>query len=236
MADEFSSLAESALSLASSNGADSADVLISRSAATSIDVRERKLEQAESEESTELGLRVFVGNKQACVATSDFSRTSLQAVAERAVAMANVAPEDPYAGLAPSSDLSQSVDHSELDLFDENPPLSPEQLYELAARSEKSAAEVSGVSQVQSASAVRSQTDIFLAASNGFSGGMRRSGYSVYAVAIAGEGLAMERDSAGESRVHFSDLPDPEDIGRLAGTRAVSMLGVQTKTKHTQHS
>ena len=41
MADEFSSLAESALSLASLNGADSADVLISRSAATSIDVRER---------------------------------------------------------------------------------------------------------------------------------------------------------------------------------------------------
>ena len=35
----------------------------------------------------------------------------------------------------------------------------------------------------------------------------------------------MERDSAGESRVHFSDLPDPEDIGRLAGARAVSMLG-----------
>ena len=60
-----------------------------------------------------------------------------------------------------------------------------------------------------------------LAATNGFSGGYGRTGHSIQAVAICGEGTAMERDYAFESRAHRADLPDPEAIGRLAGERAV---------------
>ena len=37
----------------------------------------------------------------------------------------------------------------------------------------------------------------------------------------------MERDWAGESRIHASDMPSPEDIGRLAGERAIGRRGAK---------
>ena len=64
-----------------------------------------------------------------------------------------------------------------------------------------------------------------LAATNGFSGGYARTGHSLQAVAICGEGTAMERDYAFESRSHRADLPDPAEVGRLAGERAAARAG-----------
>jgi PmbA protein len=44
-------------------------------------------------------------------------------------------------------------------------------------------------------------------------------------VAICGEGTAMERDYAFESRAHRAELPDPAGIGRLAGERTAARAG-----------
>ena len=51
-------------------------------------------------ESGDLGLRVFVGRKQAVVSATDRGRDTLRELVERAVAMATLAPEDEFCGLA----------------------------------------------------------------------------------------------------------------------------------------
>ena len=52
-------------------GADQADALARDGSATSIGVRAGKLEEAERSEGVEIGLRVLVGQRQACVSSSD---------------------------------------------------------------------------------------------------------------------------------------------------------------------
>src|SRR5258708_37575649 len=81
-------------------GADAAEAVGAERRALSISVRLGELEEVEREESRDLGLRVFVGRRQASVSGSDVSAEARAKLVERAVAMARLAPEDPYAGLA----------------------------------------------------------------------------------------------------------------------------------------
>ena len=184
------------------------------------------METAERSESTEIGLRVLVGKRQATVASSDLSRATMAEMADRAVAMAKLAPEDPHLGLADADALATVRDADGLDLMDDR-ELSPSELEALALASEAAAAGVSGVTQVQSASAGQTLRHIHLAASNGFSGGYSRSSHGRSATAISGEGLGMERDYCGEVRTHLEELPSAEEIGQLAGERAAARAGAK---------
>ncbi|MDQ2094526.1 TldD/PmbA family protein [Rhodalgimonas zhirmunskyi] len=224
---ELEPLANAALVAARRAGADAADAMALSGTSIAIDVRGGTLEQAERSEGTDLGLRVFVGKRQAVVSSSDTRPETLYAMAERAVAMAREAPEDPYIGLADPEQLVTDWDADSLELCDPTPEPAPIALEEDARRAEAATLAVAGVSQVQSASAGYSRRTVWLAATNGFSGGYARSDRSLYAVAIAGEGLGMERDHDGDSRIFQSDLRSAEDIGRCAGERAVAALGAR---------
>ena len=225
MAD-LEKLARMALDAAKSAGADQADVVAIASDSLSIEVLDAKLEHAERAEDTDIGLRVLVGRKQAVIASSDLRESALATMADRAVAMARVAPDDPYCGLADPDQLATQWDLDALDLAD-NAEAAPAALQDVALEAEAAAAAVPGVSKVQSAGAGWSGTDIWLAASNGFSAGYRRTGWSTSAVAISGEGLGMERDYCGESRTYQADLPGASEIGTLAGERAVARAGAR---------
>ncbi|MFN4100310.1 MAG: PmbA/TldA family metallopeptidase, partial [Pararhodobacter sp.] len=86
-------LAHALLDAARKAGADAADALVIEGTSVSIDVREGRLEHAERAEGLDLGLRVLVGRRQACVSSSDAKPETLAMMAERAVAMAREAPE-----------------------------------------------------------------------------------------------------------------------------------------------
>ncbi len=225
MTRTLAQLSEQALAAALNAGADSADCLVVSGTSVSIEARAGALEHAERSEGVDLGLRVFVGQRQACVSVSDTSTATIQHMAQRSVAMAKVAPEDPTCGLAEPDQLIEKWDAGRLDLVDSDPRPSPKDLEVLALEAEASALSVKGVSQVQVAGAGYSDTEIFLAATNGFRGGYRRSGFSVSCVAISGDGLSMERDYYGESRSHLAEVPEAGEIGRLAGDRAVARAG-----------
>ena len=218
-------LAEALLQAATKAGADAADALVVAGTSLSVDVRGGVLELAERAESADIGLRVLIGRRQASVASSDTRPETLTAMAERATAMAREAPEDPTAGLADPDQLSQVRDGSGLDLHDPLTEPLPAALEEDARRAEAAALAVRGVSQVQSASGGYGSNRIWLAATNGFSGGYARSARGLSVVAISGEGTMMERDHHGESRVFQADLPDAVGIGRLAGERAAARAG-----------
>ncbi|MEM9318096.1 MAG: metallopeptidase TldD-related protein [Pseudomonadota bacterium] len=226
MSADLPALTDALLSAAKSAGADAADAIAVTAQSVSVDVLEGALESAESAEATEIGLRVLVGLRQATVASSDLTQATMAEMAERAVAMARLAPEDPHLGLADASQLSAKRDAVGLDLTDEA-KLDPAELEEQALATETAAAAVPGVAKVQSASAGQTRRDIFLAASNGFSGGYARTSHGRSAVAISGEGLGMERDYNGESRAHLADLPGAEEIGRIAGERAAARAGAR---------
>jgi len=226
MTRSLETLTGALLAAAKRAGADAADAIAVDGIATSIDIRAGKLEQAERSEGVELGLRVLIGQRQACVSVSDTSEASIRAVAERAVAMAREAPEDKYAGLVDPSQLAKSWDMATLDLCDPSPEASAAALEDDARRAEAAAMGVAGITQVE-ASASQSRRQIHMAASNGFAGGYARSSRSLSAVAFTNSGTGMERDWAAEGRIYAADLPSAEEIGALAAARALDRVGAR---------
>ncbi|WP_238365158.1 TldD/PmbA family protein [Mesobacterium pallidum] len=214
-------LTQALLSAAKRAGADAADAIAVSASSISIDIRHGALEQAERSEGTDLGLRVLIGRRQACVSASDTRDETIAEMAARAVAMAREAPEDPYAGLAEPGDVVRNGTAEGLDLCDPAEEPAPATLQDMAVRAEAAALENAGVSQVQSASAGYGAREFHMAATNGFSGGYARTSTSVSCVAISGEGLGMERDYDGDSRIYATDLRSPEEIGARAAERAV---------------
>lgn len=227
MTRSLEELSQDLLTAAKAAGADAADAMAVTGTSINIDVRNGVLEQAERSEGTDIGLRVFVGRRQANVSASDTRPATLQAMAERAVAMAKEAPEDPYVGLADADQLASSWDLAALELADPSAEPDPATLEEDARRAEAAAAAVEGVSQVQSSSAAYGHREIQLAASNGFSGGYTRTDRATSCVAISGTGTGMERDYDGDMRIFQADLRSPEDIGRTAAERCVERVGAR---------
>jgi len=209
------------LKWAKAAGADSADALYVNGESISVAQRMGKREKLESSEGRDLGLRVFVGQRQAFVSSTDFSPASLRVLASRAVDMARAVPEDPVCGIAPEELLARSW--PDLDLSDKSRP-SARALLAMAAEAEDAARAVKGVTNSEGAEASWGRTSVMLAASNGFSGGYRRSGYSLSCAVLGGEGTGMERDYEWSSAVHLEDLMSASTVGRNAGKFVVRRL------------
>jgi PmbA protein len=178
------------------------------------------IEQLERSEGVDLGLRVFLGNRVAIVSGTDASRAGFAALAERAVAMARVVPEDSFATLLdapapPSADALELHDDAEPDA---------EALLARAALAEEAAMAVPGVSNSEGASAGWSRATRSLATSRGFFGEYARGSHSVSATALAGAGTDMQRDYDYASAAFLGDLDDAAAIGRRAGEQAVARL------------
>ncbi len=183
-------------------------------------MREGAVEESERSEGDDVGLRAFVGRRQAVVSTNDVN-ANVAELAERAVAMAKAAPEDPFAGLADPARLARDV--PDLDLLDPDLP-TVALLEERAQRAERAGLAVKGVTKSGGASASAGIGGMVLVTSHGFRGAYLSSGQSVSMTAIAGEGTAMERDYDYSSTLHGADLDPPEKIGRTAGERTVERL------------
>jgi PmbA protein len=202
-------------------GADAADALYIEGVSSSVSYRLGKLEDVERAESYDLGLRVFVGQRVAFVSTSDFSSAALAALPGRAVAMARLAPEDKFAGLAPTDRLARDI--PALDLEDPAEP-SAERLIELARETEGAALAVKGVTNSEGGGASFSRHAVALATSTGFYGRYAATSHGIGVAVLAGEGTGMERDYDQASARHACDLRAAADVGRAAGEKAVRRL------------
>lgn len=200
-------------------GADAADAVAVRGIALSVTVRLGKVEESERSEGDDFGLRVFVGRRHATVSANAFSDPD--ALAQRAVAMARVSPEDRYAGLADERLLATAF--PDLDLLDPSTP-DAATLTARALAAEDAARAVPGVTNSGGASASWSLGGLVLVTSHGFRGAYLGSRHSLSTTAVAGEGTGMQRDWEASSKIYGADLLDPETIGRNAGHRAVARL------------
>lgn len=221
MTQKLLDLAEAALAAAKQFGATSADALVVDGSSLDVAVRDGTIENLEQSEACEVGLRVFVGQSSAAIATSKIDASGIARIAEQAVAMAKAAPPDPYAGLADADQIAKTW--AQLDIAGDDMP-DAATLRDMALGAESAALAVEGVSKSGGAGSSASARTVVLAASNGFAGSYRRTGLSLSATAIAGEGTGMERDYDFSSVIHRSDLRSPEDIGREAGRRAARKI------------
>ena len=202
-------------------GADAADALLVEGASLSVAERLGRPEKLERAEGNDLGLRVFVGKRQAIVSSTDFSARALDELASRAVAMARSVPEDPFCGIADPGEIATEI--PDLDLSDPAEPTA-EALIERVRATESAARAVPGVTNSEGAEASWGRSEVALAASNGFRQGYASSQWSTSVSVVAGAGTGMERDYDFTSAVHRADLEDAETLGQRAGEKAVKRL------------
>jgi PmbA protein len=230
MTADLLSLLEDCMRRAVAAGADAADALAFDSQSVSIGRRLDQPERLERSESCDLGLRVFVGKRQAVVSSSERTPEALTMLVDRAVAMARQVPEDPFCGLADPEQLARNW--GDLDLADPIEP-SVDWLIERAREAEATARAVPGVTNSEGADAGWGRSDIALVASNGFAGSYSRTSHSLSVAVLAGEGTGMERDYDFTSAVHAEDLRGAGEIGLSAGERAVKRLNPRKGTTAT---
>ncbi len=202
-------------------GADSADAIVLCGQSETVSYRLGKIEAVDRSEAYDTGLRVLIGKRQAIVSSNQINRSEIDAIAARAVEMARVSPDDPFAGLADKNLLATKLE--ELDLLDET-QVETRQLEERACVAEDAARSFEGVTNSNGASASCSVTGITLVSSEGFQGQYQRSGHSVSCSVVAGSDTAMETDYDYTSATHLADLIDSREIGLSAAKRAVRRL------------
>ena len=198
-------------------GADAADAMLSESRGQSVTWRLGKLESVERSESTDIGLRLFVGRRQAIVSSGDLSKGGLERLIENGLAIAKSVPEDAYAGLAEPERLIQDI--PALDLDDGVEP-DTQTLAALAAAAEETARSMPTITNSEGASAGWSHRRETITATNGFLGEASARSHSLGASVIASDDGPMERDYEHVSMVRSADLPDPTEIGKKAAERA----------------
>jgi PmbA protein len=208
------------LAAAKAAGADVAETVMSTGTSVAVQRRLGKIEETERAESRELGLRVFVGKCSASVSASAIDPAAFTRLAEQAVAMARVVPEDIYAEIP---EAPAPMDAKLLDLDDPAEPTA-ETLIARAAAAEEAALAVPGITNSEGASASWSRSHFLLATTRGFTGFYSRSSHAVSATAIAGTGTDMQRDYDFSSAAHATDLEDPASLGRQAAERALARL------------
>lgn len=219
--DELLTIAEDLIKRATTLGADSAEAAVTQSRSTEVAVRDAKLEAVEGSESKDAGLRVFFGQRQAGVSFSDLSSDGMTLAVERAVAMAKLAPEDPYCGLVSADHIAKSK--PDIALY-EPPTWTSDDLADLAKKVEAAACAVDGITMTETAFASTGETASASVSTNGVEHTARRSsnGYGVSVIAAA-DG-AMERDYSMTSARRVSDLRSVDEIGEEAGQRTIRRL------------
>ncbi|ABD06560.1 microcin-processing peptidase 1. Unknown type peptidase. MEROPS family U62 [Rhodopseudomonas palustris HaA2] len=218
----LSELAQRLVEAALRAGADQADAVAVRGVSHGVELRDGRMQESERSEGDDVGLRVLVGRRQAVVSTNDITGDGVSKLAERAVAMARVAPDDKYVGLADPALLAR--DFPDLDMLDPQTPSTAE-LERRAREAEAAALVVKGVTKSGGASASAGIGGMVLVTSTGFHGAFLRSSQSVSMTAIAGDGTGMERDYEYTTAPHAADLMSPETVGRVAGERTAARVG-----------
>ncbi len=205
-------------------GADASEASCAAREAISAEVRMGQLEGMEREEGRSVALRAFIGKRQAAASSTDLSAKGLQALAERTVAMARAAPEDPYCGLLDTRYRASSAPPRDLAQSDTARP-NPEQLLELARACEAASLAIPGIANSSGGGASSEVSTFVYATSDGFQGAESATSYSLGTQPIAEKDDDMERDYEWRTTRFFADLPAADAIGRIAGERTARRLG-----------
>ncbi|KTT67324.1 hypothetical protein NS383_02240 [Pseudomonas oryzihabitans] len=220
-AEELSHIAQEILSLARREGADKAQVSLSRSQGLSLRMRQGRVVSRTREAHSGFSLTVFSGARQGSVNSTDLKGRTLQESVKAACAIARYTQDDPASGPAERALLGQS--QRDLELY--RPwALSEDMAVAVAQRIESGLGELGPSVQSEDARVMTQESYFQLATSEGFNAGAAQTLHTLVAGAIARNDRYSERDHWLESARESTSLLEPEEVGRRAGAAAKAYL------------
>ncbi|TFH88050.1 metalloprotease PmbA [Billgrantia azerbaijanica] len=215
---------EQALALARRLGADAAEVGASVDQGIGVSVREGEVETVELSRDQGIAVTVYVGSRKGNASSTDASEASIQAVVEKAVAIACHTGEDPAAGLADAELMARELP----DLDVHHPwPLTTERAIDLALACEAAGRRKAGIRQSEGASLSSGEGVRVYGNSHGFLGSQRGSRHSLSCMLIAEDAGGMQRDYDYTSARNPAELAAPEAVGERAAERTLQRLGAR---------
>ncbi|MGE5406097.1 MAG: TldD/PmbA family protein [Methanosarcina sp.] len=225
---DFLQLAEKLVKKSLSLGADSSEVFLETSRNLSVNVLNAEIETIEEASSQGAGFRVFAGGKMGFSHCNDFSEKALEDTIAKAIAFAKLSTPDEN-NILPDDKSLTSVE----ELYDAAFPGIPmEKKINLAMELEKMAMKDPRITKSSGAGYGESESEIFIANSNGLLKSYKSSGCSAGVSVVAEKGD--QKNTGGEycSRIFFADLESPEKIAERASRKAWELLDpVMIKTQ-----
>jgi PmbA protein len=216
-------LAERLVAWGKADGADEIEVSVIEGREFSVDVRRGRIESLVEAGSRVLGLRVIKDKRTAVASSSDLEPGTLRRLVRNAVRRAELAEPDEFAGLAPLT--PSTVNAAALRLYDpEVPALDPKTMIGLALETERIALADKRITNSYGASFSSDDAAIFLANSNGFSGGFGGTYCGLGVGLQAGGTNDRVEDSWSSSKRFFRELASPEEVAKKAVQRTVRQL------------
>lgn len=220
-------LAQRAVEMALTRGADGAECTVSEGDQFSVTVRLSDVETLTEAGSRGIGLRVLKGKCVGSAYTSDLTEAGIHQMVESAVELSRITTEDPYAGLPNASDLGQI--ETDLRLFE--PSVGELRAdWKIQQARDAEAAAMAADSRIVNSEGASYSTHLartVFANSLGFLGSYRSSTCSISAVPVARENGSMQRDYWYSIARNAAGLEDPGEVGRKAAERALRRLGAR---------
>jgi PmbA protein len=227
--NDLQQLAADVVAKAVKAGATDAEVTIREGDEFSTTVRMGEVETLKESGSRGMGLRVLVasenGHRVASTSSSDFSAEGVTHLVNGAIALARVTSEDPFAGLAETSDFGKL--EGDLELYHEDVySLPTAERIEYARRAEAAAlAADTRITNSDGGSFDAASGRKIFANSRGFAGEYRASSCSISTSPIAiGKSDEMQRDYWYTYARSLGKLATPESVGIEAARRTLRRL------------
>lgn len=208
------------------SGADEAEVFLEEGRESEVGTRMGKIETLKQATSKGLGLRVFAGKKLGFSYTSDFSKKSVEAFIEKAVALAKETSKDEYNGLPT---IGGGFGYPDLDLFDsELQNLSTDWKIEACKEMEETAfAYDERINNSHGATVYDGDSFRVLANSHGVLHSYKSTYCYLVCVPVAMQEGKMQTGFWFSHKRFFRELDSPKEVATTAAKRTVRQLGAR---------
>lgn len=214
-----------AMTMATTLGADGAEVAMSRQQGLSVSTRLGEVENVEFTNDGGLGITVYKNGRKGSASTADLSAQALKQAIEAAVNIAKYTSVDDCSGLADKELLAMEPD--DLDLYHPK-ELSTEQAISIAKECEDTAlAYDERISNSDGATFESFEGFKVYGNSHGQLVSYPSTRHSLSCVMIANEGEDMQRDYAYTVSREFDTLQSANSIGKQAAVEALARLGAK---------
>ncbi|WP_343655733.1 TldD/PmbA family protein [Paraburkholderia caribensis] len=228
---EVADIAALALELTKANGAEDAKVEISRTESRSVTVRNGVPAERKFQLVSEVTITVFRDGRRASTATSDLSRSGLDAAIVAALSIAAVTARDEAAGPADEKHLASDI--HDLDLC-HPADVALDDMVESARRAEAAAYAVDkAIAATNGASVHVAHGVSLLATSRGFMGSTPWSMNAISATAVAAGERERQIGFWSDAARVYESLPSPDEIGKTAASRALGALNSRSVPTQT---
>lgn len=227
--EEKYTLAKWAMNHALENGAQNASVSIANAVASSVEVREQKIDKLEQAIQSNLSIRLFVDGKYSAHSTSRLKKEDLAHFIEEAIEGTRFLAEDEYRTL-PDPELYYKGGGIDLKSLDKGfSAVNPQQKIDLAMAAEQEALGKDERIISVSSSYYDSMNERVMVTSNGFEGDTANSVFGIHTSVSVKGGDARPEGGWNESSITFSDL-QKTGTGTIALEKALKKIG-QKKIK-----